>query len=755
MAVQKISGKIVSDVAVGSRVFAKSLPTVSPYFVGRELELDLMKTHLVKSTHSGQKVFAITGMGGSGKTQLVSYFLQETNKEQILFTRVVFIDASSESTLKTDLQSWAQSLGFGHEQDDWSSALSFLASGISDGRWFLIYDNADDPNLRLKKYFPGCTKGTILITSRNRGVRDLTNTYHLELGKMGADDALAALEKAAYRRIPNPSKEMDDTKILMEKLGYLPLALVHAGSYCHQQSSIVDGQAYDFTISRYLTLFNKRRDALLGSKNMFTQEEYERGVYATLDLSYEVIQEASRQFLQIISHFQYSEIHLAMFQTAAQAGFKDSETYFPRPDEHNLVWSQLNDLLCIDGEPDEFQLLELIRDLQSFSLILRSESSLRMHPLVQAWARDMKLAETKNYEAMAAQILSSCSRDGNAYIYRYLLPHIKERLAKMEGDDLHINDKVAFGRVFDEVGAFTLAEPLFKQAITGYGEETNDTLKVVCYLAQSIRNQGRWEEAETLEKAVLEKRQRILGIDHPDSISAAAALAMTYSKQGRWNEAEKLEVEVLEKRNRLLGADHPSSIDAMANLASTYSNQGRWKEAEQLQEEVLEKRIRILGADHPSSITAAASLASTYREKGRCNDAEKFEIEVPEQRNRILGVDHPDSMTAAANLAKTYRNQGRWKEAESLQEEVLENRKRVLGADHYKSIAAAAGLAVTYESQGRLKDAERVLESVVKQSVNILGPQRPHTQRRVRRMVDICTKLGKQDKAREVENYLL
>lgn len=36
-----------------------------------------MVQHLVDAPSSMQKIFTITGMGGCGKTQLVSYFLQE------------------------------------------------------------------------------------------------------------------------------------------------------------------------------------------------------------------------------------------------------------------------------------------------------------------------------------------------------------------------------------------------------------------------------------------------------------------------------------------------------------------------------------------------------------------------------------------------------------------------------------------------------------------------------------------------------
>ncbi|KIM22765.1 hypothetical protein M408DRAFT_279360 [Serendipita vermifera MAFF 305830] len=59
------------------KVTAKTAPLVSPYFVPRKEPWQMMVNHLVSSISLQQKIFPITGMGGCGKTQLVSYFLQQ------------------------------------------------------------------------------------------------------------------------------------------------------------------------------------------------------------------------------------------------------------------------------------------------------------------------------------------------------------------------------------------------------------------------------------------------------------------------------------------------------------------------------------------------------------------------------------------------------------------------------------------------------------------------------------------------------
>jgi hypothetical protein len=50
------------------------------------------------------------------------------------------------------------------------ASLRWLASQ-REGNWLLVFDNADDVNLKLKKFFPPCVSGNILVTTRNRELR--------------------------------------------------------------------------------------------------------------------------------------------------------------------------------------------------------------------------------------------------------------------------------------------------------------------------------------------------------------------------------------------------------------------------------------------------------------------------------------------------------------------------------------------------------------------------------------------------------
>jgi hypothetical protein len=68
---------LVTDQSSSIMFAAKTAPAVSPYFALRVREWEKLVWHLITSPSSRQRILPITGMGGCGKTQMVSYFLQE------------------------------------------------------------------------------------------------------------------------------------------------------------------------------------------------------------------------------------------------------------------------------------------------------------------------------------------------------------------------------------------------------------------------------------------------------------------------------------------------------------------------------------------------------------------------------------------------------------------------------------------------------------------------------------------------------
>ena len=57
-------------------------------------------------------------------------------------------------------------------------------------------------------------------------------------------------------------------------------------------------------------------------------------------------------------------------------------------------------------------------------------------------------------------------------------------------------------------------------------------------LATSLSVQGKYPEAEALQRQVLEAQERVLGPDHPHTLTTKSHLATSLSRQGKHPEAE-------------------------------------------------------------------------------------------------------------------------------------------------------------------------------------------------------------------------
>jgi len=131
-----------------------------------------------------QHVFVLYGLGGAGKSQTSFKFIDACQVEnqdpryatQFLnfrmctglmllsrFSDVFYVDASTKETIIADLRQIALAKGLGESEN---ATLDWLSGQRKE--WLLLLDNADDPTLNLRSYFPGCSHGNILITSRNR-----------------------------------------------------------------------------------------------------------------------------------------------------------------------------------------------------------------------------------------------------------------------------------------------------------------------------------------------------------------------------------------------------------------------------------------------------------------------------------------------------------------------------------------------------------------------------------------------------------
>ena len=111
------------------------------------------------------------------------------------FSEIFYVDATTEDTIRTDLEAIVP----GTAKRTVDANLRWLASQ-TDRNWLLVFDNADNVDLKLKKFLPSCPYGNILITTRNRELRHYTaKDADTDVKGMDLEDAKSLLLVQARR----------------------------------------------------------------------------------------------------------------------------------------------------------------------------------------------------------------------------------------------------------------------------------------------------------------------------------------------------------------------------------------------------------------------------------------------------------------------------------------------------------------------------------------------------------------------------
>lgn len=184
-------------------------------------------------------------------------------------------------------------------------------------------------------------------------------------------------------------------------------------------------------------------------------------------------------------------------------------------------------------------------------------------------------------------------------------------------------------------------------------QEDLERLSAAQTLANALSGDGKYEEAEEIERAVLAVEQRVLWPEHPDTLISASNLGTSLFLQGKYAEAVEIESAVLVARKRVLGAEHPDTLAISNNLTLTLFHQGNHRKAEQTLREVLTAQTRVLGAKHLDTLTTMNNLGMILSDEGKHAEAEEMQREVLAVRMRVLGAEHPDTLTTLLSLASS------------------------------------------------------------------------------------------------------
>lgn len=195
-------GSITLDVLSGRKkplsTSTYGLPPLSAFFVERPELTKTMANSLFGMSNASQRRMVFSGLGGIGKTQIaVSFLLQFLTR----FRHVIFIDGSSVQNIESGILARVKSLGTIYSRTTVDDALDVLAHPDHEitKEWVIVYDNVDDPTIDIARYFPKCTFGSIIITTRNPNLGSLAPKAHIPVDLMTENESVEVILQSAIK----------------------------------------------------------------------------------------------------------------------------------------------------------------------------------------------------------------------------------------------------------------------------------------------------------------------------------------------------------------------------------------------------------------------------------------------------------------------------------------------------------------------------------------------------------------------------
>ena len=267
-----------------------------PYFFGREEALNFMDAVLTPRNTPEDcweaprpSSVIICGMAAVGKTELA---LQYTHIRRSHFEAIFWLRADTEQRLLEDFGRIATRCGLlsSLEAQDIVISKHLVLEWLSStsASWLLVFDNADDHEI-LHDYWPISNTGAVVVTCRDpRAPSPHFGSAKLDLQPFCPDDAATLFYKVVGLK-PH-DYEVQACQHLLNRLGGLPLAIVHVGGIMRRRS---------MSFSDFARLFNEtsdRHDALDTSSEL-------RGIQfsSVIELTLIKLPPESLKLLQVIS----------------------------------------------------------------------------------------------------------------------------------------------------------------------------------------------------------------------------------------------------------------------------------------------------------------------------------------------------------------------------------------------------------------------------------------------------------------------
>ena len=456
---------------------------------------------------------------------------------------------------------------------------------------------------------------------------------------------------------------------LADLLGCLPLALEQAAAYL---------QAIGVSLARYLALFRQRRAGLLARGEL---TGYSKTVASTWALAFERLQQTEPGAVGLLRLLAFCAPETVPLRLLLH----------PRPGRLRRLGDQVAPVLMPLIE-DPLAAGDAIGALRRYSLVTpAADGSVSVHRLIQAVTADQMPADLVRQwrQATAALVEAALPAEpwmsGTWPVYAMLLPHAQAALP----------------------------------------DDSDGMARLATYLGSS----GSYATARDLQRRILDARETVLGLQHPDTLAARHELGRWIGEAGGLAAARDLFAELLPVREQVLGPQHPDTLTTRHEFAHLIGEAGDPDAARDLFAGLVsdESDEQVLGAQHPDTLNARHELAIWTGEAGDPDAARDLFAGLLPVREQVSGPQHPYTLTARYELGRWTGEAGDPAAARDLFTGLLPALEQVLGPQHPYTLNARANLARWTGEAGDPAAVRGLFAGLLPAFDQVFGPQHPNT----------------------------
>jgi len=626
------------------------LPHFASFVERPQLQQMLLKTMLGGNNYDRElSVFACQGMGGVGKTQLMTYLLHHPQVQTHFGLKLWFRSSDSKGMVATQCLFLARELRLVDDKASLDVALRELHTYLAlypkrfGKPWLAVFDNAEDPAL-LAPYLPPCG-GQVVVTTRSALWKGA-----IPVDVLAPEEGTALVHKLLQGEDPQ-------SEALCKELGYLPLALMQACAYIRNQQ---------LTSTSYLEQLHKTTTLLVSDERLYGKK-LPSSLMTLWQMTFTTLAQSCPKALDLLDMLSYLSPE-AIPQKVLDA-------------LHNRTVSEA---------------------LERYALLHTSQRGSSVHRLVQMVIRAQQQDKRSSALWRTMEILRTVyDNDPRTPLARQtnlqLLTHGESVLAHYDarhGDDELggvLSDTCAWvGHLKGELGQLYAKKDLLGRALTAAENSKNPTKVTKCLNDLGLAWYGLGEYRKAIE-----------------FFERACDLAEEYYSRRETQQTIALVERALNEKN--YDREHNKAMH-LNNLGMAWNDLGETRKAIQYHEQALAIHEAVYGKNHQHVALCLTNLGLAMGKSGEKRKAIDYLERALAIDEKIYGQEHPHVAIVFMHLGSAWKNSGEIPKAIEFWERALAINEKIYGAEHLQVARNLSDLGVTFYHSGKMRKAVEYLE---------------------------------------------